>query len=371
MVQLKKKHRTHEQFSPSPSAISSLNVLFSDTNLQRCQTSRDDGIADKKYAQQQLVQNEIENNSITTKKYRIAAVPSIHNINACSRRMDKYGLAILDNRIGDAVSIDEQLLNDMLLAAKMIETAICSRLDELKIPNKNITKKRRRDVNSGVESINYKFKEVSIRCLGRLDIRYDMNIAPFNDKRLMDPPFLPFIHKMLGDDAELRYCGLILSYPGSSDQPFHADGLHLFGSLQVPMHALNVFIPLTDITLELGPTEFIPYSHLIDNAIDINRRICSSENISRHVVNPLLHVGDVLFYDYRTIHRGTSNTDKGGRCRYMYYMLYSKPWFQETINFSDVSVFDDRSIDDCTDGLLACNEDGSSEGYIDINTMIK
>ena len=71
---------------------------------------------------------------------------------------------------------------------------------------------------------SFKFLEISSRCFGRLDIKYGMDKEPFDDKRLKEhPPFLPLIQSLLGEDAELRYSGLITSYPGSSDQPFHGD----------------------------------------------------------------------------------------------------------------------------------------------------
>jgi ectoine hydroxylase-related dioxygenase (phytanoyl-CoA dioxygenase family) len=61
---------------------------------------------------------------------------------------------------------------------------------------------------------------------------------------------------------------------GSLNQPFHGDGPHLFGaSLQLPTHALNVFIPLDDITDAMGPTEFFPASHLLQNAAELDKTL--------------------------------------------------------------------------------------------------
>ena len=154
--------------------------------------------------------------------------------------------------------------------------------------------------------------------------------------------------------------------------------------MQLPPHALNIFIPLTDISPELGPTEFLPKSHLLSHVSGINERLENSLNIPKgEVVSPLLSCGDILLYDYRTIHRGVRNTTlKSCRyslthlltysltylltyslfySRYMFYMLWTKPWFQETINFSDVSIFSDGI--DASNQVLCKNEDANSQGY--------
>ena len=45
---------------------------------------------------------------------------------------------------------------------------------------------------------------------------------------------------------------------------WHSDGPHLnkdFERRHLPPHAVNVFVPLVDVTLSHGPTEFVPGSH--------------------------------------------------------------------------------------------------------------
>ena len=148
------------------------------------------------------------------------------------------------------------------------------------------------------------------------------------------------MHSLLGEEAELRYTGLIVSYPGSTDQPWHGDGPHLFGEQTgtLPAHAINVFIPLHDITEELGPTELIAGSHkLLENG-----RVTVPPNTRERTIAPLLRKGSVLLYDFRVIHRGTSNKSTGRKIRYMLYLLFAKPWFQDHINFGDISVFDEN-----------------------------
>jgi hypothetical protein len=64
-------------------------------------------------------------------------------------------------------------------------------------------------------------------------------------------------------------------------------------------------------------------------------------------------------------------TDK---VRYMYYMLYTKPWFNDNINFSNVSIFNDNnSMDSGSNGddndCRSKNENLNSEGYCDMDDM--
>ena len=125
------------------------------------------------------------------------------------------------------------------------------------------------------------------------------------------------IHSLI---HSLSIGGLIYSFPGSADQSFHGDGPHLYDT-QLPPHAINIFIPLTDISPELGPTEFIPKSHLLSHVSGINKMLESSLNIPKgEVVSPLINCGDLLLYDYRTIHRGVQNKTPA-TCRYGIFII--------------------------------------------------
>lgn len=53
--------------------------------------------------------------------------------------------------------------------------------------------------------------QVSTRCLGRLDVKYGMNEAPFNDPSIINNPIIKeIVSNILGNDAELKYCKLLL-----------------------------------------------------------------------------------------------------------------------------------------------------------------
>lgn len=295
--------------------------------------------------------------------------------------------------------IPPDLMRKMVHAAKQIENEICNKLDEKgnswrvdnSIWNHNNQyshSEKKKSTKCEESPYNWRYQEVACRCPGRLDVRYKLDQPPFNDHSIIYNEFLtPLIHHLFGGsgihpsnecDGEMQnylvYSGLIYSFPGSSDQPWHTDGTTLFPEarslLDLPPYALNVFIPLNDITPDVGPTEFIPSSHLAEQALVIEESLmqfatCASrtkekrqrnnkktdvrskdpqiseeEWLDRHsVIAPTLNVGDALLYDYRVCHRGTRNLSQEGKTRMMLYLLFARPWFKEHLNFGGDYLF--------------------------------
>eukprot|EP00049_Salpingoeca_infusionum_P007968 m.128580 g.128580 ORF g.128580 m.128580 type:complete len:122 (-) comp13873_c1_seq4:1820-2185(-) len=50
-----------------------------------------------------------------------------------------------------------------------------------------------------------------------------------------------------------------------------------------------------------------------------------------------IHGGDVIMFDYRTVHRGVANTSQ--KSRPLLYQVYSKSWFADVVNFGEESLF--------------------------------
>jgi ectoine hydroxylase-related dioxygenase (phytanoyl-CoA dioxygenase family) len=173
-----------------------------------------------------------------------------------------------------------------------------------------------------------------------------MDTQPFCNDQVISNSFIkPVVQSLLGDDAKLVYAGLILSFPGSADQPWHRDGTALFADNEFPIgqtlppYALNIFIPLDDVTSDVGPTEFCVGSHIREKAIEVMKEIETGNEAGTTIIGPLLKMGDALIYDYRVCHRGTKNVAKK-KTRPMLYLMYSRPWFYEHINFGDETLFD-------------------------------
>ena len=113
----------------------------------------------------------------------------------------------------------------------------------------------------------------------------------------------------------------MLSFPGSQVQPWHSDGPHMPGgdaSFVAPLHAVNVFVPLIDLTPANGPTEFTPGSH-----IDFD--------VASPSVIPTMKAGQALIFDYRTRHRGLGNSS--GDERPLLYITYARPFWLDVYNF--------------------------------------
>ena len=253
-----------------------------------------------------------------------------------------------------------KLINDLCQAVNGIQSEVVQRLDEVG-KAWNATLEPGHDTDA-----SFSYAEVASRCLGRLDIRYKMNQQPFCHPGVLNNPWLmPLIKSILGDSAKLVYAGLILSFPGSLDQPWHQDGHLLFPEQlvgdqkiqELPPYALNVFVPLTSIDQALGPTEFWVGSHkesqmksvqkVLSSAISAAQELQGMQhfpNLLHHdvptgIVAPSLSKGDVLIYDYRICHRGTQNLSS--TVRPMMYLMYARPWFAEHVNFGSERLFPD------------------------------
>lgn len=187
------------------------------------------------------------------------------------------------------------ILEEMSAQAKLIQEEICNRLEEKGIhdfeaPSKSNLKPSSSKISSLPSFSNnsiFRYHEVASRCQGRMDVRHRTSSRPFTHPDVVSNPILlPAVQNLLGADAKLLYCGLIYSFPNSSDQPWHVDGSTLFPELagmksdceldfdcmvDLPPYALNIFIPLgNDITEDIGATEFFPGSHLNHKAMEID-----------------------------------------------------------------------------------------------------
>ena len=297
------------------------------------------------------------------------------------RMIRHNGFAVVQN------IVDKDLLETLSSRANELQTELCAALDKRNVPwrvTDDCTPQQQQQQQSGPGHYeSFRFYEVASRCRGRMDFRYGTDQAPFTDDRLLaNPTLLHIVHSLLGSQGgnikdkiqdtndnrffpSLVYAGLILSLPGSDDQPWHQDGTPLFPeqhglAAQLPPYAINVFLPLTDqdAAVEAGPTEFVPGSHrlaeqqvmgLIEKAetgtVKDGDDDANDSSGSGVVVSPVLRQGDALIYDYRVCHRGTSNLtaalsgNKTGRVRRILYLMFARPWFKEHLNFGNERLF--------------------------------
>jgi hypothetical protein len=96
-----------------------------------------------------------------------------------------------------------------------------------------------------------------------------------------------------GPSAESNTNGDSGCWPAAKDQEWHMDGGHLFSYTHVACHCLNVFIPLCDVTPEMGPTQFLPGSHVAGTS---DEYLAAKSEREIKICSP---AGSALLFDYR------------------------------------------------------------------------
>ena len=128
--------------------------------------------------------------------------------------------------------------------------------------------------------------------------------------------------------------GCVVSYPNAPAQHFHADG-HERG-------IVNVFIPLEDVPSEKGPTAFKLGSHRWDHSNPYPTRDDLRALEMAPIVTPTLKKGSLLLYDYRVMHCGGAN--RTGEIRPIAYVMRSRRGLEDTWNFPENSIWDEKII---------------------------
>ena len=189
----------------------------------------------------------------------------------------------------------------------------------------------------GLDRTGLKTKEIVSRQALRFDlVRGIANTEPFS-ALAKGGPWCPTIRQALGVDMKLIKSGCVVAMPGCPRQPVHPDGKHLFDEGDhLPPHCITVFVPLVDMSGELGPTEFYPGTH---------RRDCPSQEYRacekgdcEGVAFTSAKAGDAVMFDYRVLHRGGANSTT--RQRPLLYFTYARSWFTDATNYSAVSLDD-------------------------------
>ncbi len=160
--------------------------------------------------------------------------------------------------------------------------------------------------------------------------RFDMELPQFDNPEfsfltdLKKAPWMPVVKEILGKDVCLIHKGIFLAMPGAEKQNYHQDGVHLTSQYQKSCHAINVFVPLVDLTNQ--GTEFCLGSHILGNE-DLDNKF---------LFTPSVTAGTPIVFDYRLGHRGLSNTSSS--IRPVVYCTYAAAAdgkeFRDSVNFS-------------------------------------
>jgi len=172
------------------------------------------------------------------------------------------------------------------------------------------------------------YAELLERSGGRVDARHRLHEPPFNSPDLVyNRLWYPLVASLLGDECCLLYMGVMwasANAPDGSDQPWHADGGHLYQHEHLPPHCLNVFVPLIDMEQAHGPTEFAAGTHVLGRD---GEHVESSAAARFGLCAP---AGSAVVFDYRVRHRGAANSSAIDRP--VLYLCYCQPWFHDRSN---------------------------------------
>jgi ectoine hydroxylase-related dioxygenase (phytanoyl-CoA dioxygenase family) len=150
---------------------------------------------------------------------------------------------------------------------------------------------------------------------------------PFNglwaDPSVVDnDAIMAVVEELVGADGVM--CQLATDTPlmGSDYQDLHRDTQLLFPEtgVETPPYQLAVNFPLVDVTLENGPMEYAPGTHMTSKEEGLAR----IESGQAPLEPVLLRRGDVMIRDVRHIHRGTPNRTHTPRP--MVVVGYSRRW---------------------------------------------
>ena len=204
------------------------------------------------------------------------------------------------------------------------------------------------------------YAEIVQRSEGRYEMNYKMTTGIFANPIFTNNAWLQtFMNNILGESTtkedtntgtktetetetetiewELNRRSLLISFPDAKGQQWHVDGDHRTKSTHSSAHAINVFIALGDITLDMGPTEFRPCSHFLSRKLFKFMMLARARKQLHAPVQPVASSGDAVIFDYRTLHRGTENNSQLPRA--MLELVFFKKGYTDLLNFPKRSIF--------------------------------
>ncbi|TPX58738.1 hypothetical protein PhCBS80983_g02937 [Powellomyces hirtus] len=176
----------------------------------------------------------------------------------------------------------------------------------------------------------FAFKELGSRGGLRFDLilEHDAKINCI----LQSGPWIPLVKRLLNiaDDTEVPcLVSVVYSLPGAESQSWHADGVPAD-----PSYAVCIFMPLIDLDGDTGYTQFWPGTHKSKALLGFGpaAEVCGA------TFDGILATGDILMYDYGTLHRGIGNNS--ALRRPVLQAVYHVPSWKDTKNYGNISLFD-------------------------------
>lgn len=103
-------------------------------------------------------------------------------------------------------------------------------------------------------------------------------------------------------------------------------------SMHLPPHGVVQFIPLRDVDLSMGPTQFVPGTQIhCSNTWSLEQSLLTDEGTYRtdfcpeaalRIIDSDALAGTSLLFDFRTLHRGGRNIHRTARRPLMYMTFF-------------------------------------------------
>ena len=170
---------------------------------------------------------------------------------------------------------------------------------------------------------------------------------PSLDTLLNNPALARLVPQLLQEESlkDLKIChvSLLVATPSSTEQAWHSDGGHVDLQQHRLCHVLNVFLPLVDVPLKMGPTEFRPGSQFLTRNLTRMMLLAKARKTLRSPVVPVPKAGDAVIFDYRVLHRGQANRSE--RNRTVLVLTFAKSWYKDVCNFPQRSMHTAGAVD--------------------------
>eukprot|EP00804_Cyclotella_cryptica_P025564 CCRYP_002825-RC/>CCRYP_002825-RC protein AED:0.41 eAED:0.41 QI:102/0/0.5/1/0/0/2/0/350 len=189
------------------------------------------------------------------------------------------------------------------------------------------------DVANGKIQPIQRFADVLLK-QNRCDLTVPMGdevITRALDETLRLSPIGSTISSVFGDDAILHEFSCLMSDPGSQRQVIHPDTPYIEGKGPV---LYTCFIALQDVTLDMGPTIWLPRTHCKEAHEEFKDTSLGSDGgeskkdaliRTQPAVLGTLTKGSCAIYDSRVLHCGTANRSVNGTSRALFYFSFKNP----------------------------------------------
>ncbi len=213
-------------------------------------------------------------NGNNTSLSRLSVSPNDSSINTTVRQFHEDGFVVIENCFPMEI-IDNAFMHAMNNFHECIQH----------IESKNL--------HFGI-GIKNGFKEIVQRHPSRFEMPYKMD-SPVFDFVLKHELLMKVVESILETkDFIVANRSCVNSKPGTDYQGWHTDGPHISITEYMKSHVFNMFIPLVDVTIDKGPTEFRPGSQRYTNNLAKGMLLAKIKKQIRPIEAPIIRKGSVL-----------------------------------------------------------------------------